>query len=398
MNDIVIDKTNGGLARKNPSGDMISGLLTQGVAVVAGLQLDIVYRLKSVKDATLLGINEAYDETNKILVFEHINEFFRVNPDGDLHVLVVDKTVEISTMVDPLNAGYAKKLLIEAEGKIKQLGVSFDVTLEDIGFVDLTIAIAKAQALVDSEYTLHRPVEVILEGSGFDQTTPLDFRSLNSKGVSVMVGQSLEVANREIESVKYYQKYAAIGTALGAISKAAVNQNIAWVEKFNLYGGSLLSVGISGVAINSVSDSTLETMNDTGAIFFKTHIGRSGIYFNDSHTCIAITDDYAYIENNRTIHKAVRAIRSILLPRLNSPVLVDSDTGKLSPEVIKSYENDGRRALESMLKNDEISALDVFVDPDQNILSTSDLKVQFSLVPTGTARQISVTIGFTNPF
>lgn len=398
MNDVIITKTNGGLGRTNPAGDMISGLITQGVVVVAGAQLDTVYRLKGIKDAITLGLDENYDTANKVLVYEHINEYFRINPDGDLYLMIVSQNLSVTDMVNPSLSTYAKKLLIEAQGKVKQLGVSFNPTQIITDFSNVTAAIPLAQALADQEYTSHRPVSIILEGAGFDYSAGFNFRNQNSKSVSVMVGQSLSIANKVIGGTKYYEKYAAIGTVLGAISKASVNENIAWVEKFNLYGGSLLSAGISNTPIVSIPDGVLDTLNDNGTIFFRNHIGRAGIYFNDSPTCISLTDDFSFIENNRTIDKAVRAIREILLPRLNSPVLIDQATGKLSPEIVKSYEADGRRALETMLKSEEISSMDVFVDPNQNILSSSELQVQFSLVPTGTARKISVTIGFTNPF
>ena len=57
-----------------------------------------------------------------------------------------------------------------------------------------------------------------------------------------------------------------------------------------------------------------------------------------------------------------------------------------------------KAALEAMLANGEISALEVFVDPLQNILATSELKVVVSIIPTGTARKITVDLGFKNPF
>lgn len=398
MNDVIITKTNGGLGRRNPSDDMVSGLLANGLAVVGGVQLDTVYRLKGVQDALALLITPEYDTTNSVLVYEHINEFFRINPNGDLYILLVAQTTTFTELVDPILPGNAKKLLIEAEGKIKQLAVAYNPTTPPVDFSVTEGAILKAQELADSEYTLHRPIQILLEGKGYVIAEPVDFRIENAKNVSVMIGQSSEVANREIAAASPYLGYGAVGTLLGAVSRAAVNENVAWVEKFNVYGGTLSSASVGGILLKDISDGDLETLNDNGAIFFRQHIGRAGYYFNDSHTATALTSDYAYIENNRTIDKAVRSIRSVLLPRLASPVLVDPDTGKLPASVIKSYENDGRKALELMQNNNEISSFTVFVDPEQNILALSELQIQFSLIPTGTARNIKVTIGFSNPF
>lgn len=398
MNDIVITKVNGGLGRKTESQDATSGMLANGVPVTGGVQLGTVYRLGSLSDATALLITEAYDEANKVLVYEHINEFFRINPNGTLYLMLVAQSVSYADMLDKTKAN-AKKLLQSAEGNIKQLAVAYNPGTAVTDFTATSAAIAKAQELATEEYTEHRPIQILLEGRGFDVTaTLINFRALNSKNVAVMVGQSLTVRNRSIASTTPYAKYAAVGTLLGAVSKAAVNENIGWVNNFNLLGGSLSVPAISGVAYNTIANGTIETLNDNGSIFLRTHTGVAGIYLNDSHTATLATDDFAYIENNRTIDKAVRLIRTALLPRLNSPILVDSATGQLSPEVVKSYEMLGKNALETMASVNEISDFDVYVDPSQNILSTSELKVKFTLVPTGTARKISVTIGFTNPF
>ena len=66
-------------------------------------------------------------------------------------------------------------------------------------------------------------------------------------------------------------------------------------------------------------------------------------------------------------------------------------SSEASTERLKSY---GIEVFE--LNN--VDSIDVYVDPEQNILATSKLDVKFTIVPTGTARQIEATIGFSNPF
>lgn len=389
LNDVIINKRSGGLGRRAPNGDMISGLLANGVAASGGAQLDTVYRLRSVQDALALKINAAYD-TATILLYEHIAEIFRINPSCDLYLMLAAQNVTYANLLDPAE-DYATKLLREANGDIRQLAVAFNPAVAVTDTTALVAAIAKAQSLAVSQYAAHMPVEILLEGKGFDPDTALPIRTRNAENITVMFGQALSVATT-------HPTYAAVGTLLGAVSKARVNENIGWVQNFNMYGGNLETAAIGGVPYHTLSQGTINTIHDNGGVFLRTHTGKAGIYFNDSHTATEITSDYAYIENNRTIHKAVRLIRQALLPRLNSPVLIDPETGKLSPEVVKSIETEGRRALEEMLKNQEVSAIDILVDPEQNILSTSELLVDFSLTPTGTSRQITASIGFVNPF
>ena len=413
LNDIVINKTTGGLGRRQPNEDNISGLITTGIAVSGGVQLDTVYNLKSVADAEALKIDTAYDATsgNKMLLYHHITEFFRMNPNGELYLLVVAQEVTatdvlLSDLVDKTNANYAKKLLVEANGKIRQLGVCLN---PDTGYTptittgldaDVLLAATNAEALYLEEAALHRPVHIILEGRSIDSTTIgtslKDLREEALPHVSVVAGADKAISNADAQ----YNGYAAVGTVLGAVSKAKVNESIAWVEKFNLQSeGKLTAVGLSGnTALTSITDGSQDTLNTKGYIFFRTHTGIPGVYANDSHTYTATTDDFAYIENNRTIDKAIRLIRAKLLPKLGSPLKVDADTGQLEAQVVKNFEALGKAAIEVMVQNEEASEIDVYVNPEQNILATGNLEVKFDIVPTGTARKITVTIGFKNPF
>ncbi len=394
LSDITITKLSGGLGRRTPGLDMISGLLANGVAAVGGVQLNEVYLLRSIDDAKDLLIDEAYDTTNSVLVFEHIKEFFRVNPSADLHLMLVAKSVTFAAMVDPEEETNAVKLLQDAQGNIRQLGVAYNPSEAVTDDTALVAAMAKAQLLANWAYSQHMPCEMILEGKGYDIDDPTDFRAQEAENVSVMVGQ-----NKSVASGIGGNTYAALGTLLGAVSRAAVNENVGWVQEFDVRLKNVLeSISISGTEVQFIGTNVLNNINTSGAIFFRFHAGRTGVYFNDAHTGTEATSDFAYLENNRTIHKAVRLIRQALLPRINSPVLVDQETGQLSPEVVKSIETRGRKALETMLSNLEVSGIDILVDPAQNILATSELKVEFSIIPTGTARQIKVTIGFDNPF
>lgn len=396
MNDVVINKVGGGLGRREPSTDAISGLIFNAVAVVGGLQLDTVYKLASLKEAEdLLLLDDAYDEANAILVYEHIREFFRVNPNGELYVKGVAQATTYANMI----TDETESLIAASNGAVNQIAYAYNPTVPVTDATDLLAAIPAAQTLAETLYNQHTPVVILLEGKGFDPATPNDFRALNSDNVSVFVGQAYAVANKTVSASTPYAKYAAIGTYLGAVSLARVNENVGWVQKFNLLGGTLQSASINNVPLVDIPLSQLQTSNTNGANFFRTHIGLAGIYINDAHTATAITSDFAYVENQRTINKATRVIRQTLLPDLNSPINVDPTTGRLSGEVVGALEAKGSKAItETMLNNAELSGFTFRIDPNQNILSTSELVAQLELVPTGTARKIVVNIGFINPF
>jgi hypothetical protein len=190
-----------------------------------------------------------------------------------------------------------------------------------------------------------------------------------------------------------YAEYGCIGNCLGALSKAAVHESIAWVQKFPL--GLSMPGFITGDLVKEVTTTEQNQLNDARFIFVRTHVGTSDCYYNDSHTLDLPTSDYAYIENTRTMDKATRGIRSNLLPYLNSPLYVDATSGKLRADTVASLETIAGKALDDMEKAGELSGYKVEINPDQNVLATSVLEVQIKNVPVGVMRTVLIKIGFT---
>lgn len=380
LNDVVITKLSGGLGRRNPEQDMVSGLLFDDYAIATTeFPFDTVKRLASLEDAEALGITAGYDIDGQSAYYQ-IQQFFRMNPSGDLYVMKTKATSYKAV------AGKALDMQEKANGNIRQLAIIYSGTAT---FADTEDAVAVAQTQAGLAYKDYMPFEVILEGKGFDVDTAPSLTELNAENVSVVIAM-------DVEKAVDYPNTAAVGLALGAISKAKVSENIAWIEKFNLTGEGFAKAGfVGGEEIKTLG--TLSELNEKRYIFARTHTGLAGVYFNDSATCTTGTSDFAYVENNRTINKATRLLRTALLPKLASPVLVDID-GKLPQSVSKSFEGLCRSALEGMIANQEVSAFDVYVDPKQNILATSELKVKAEITPVGTARKIMVDLGFKNPF
>lgn len=378
LNDVVINKLSGGLGRRNPEQDMVSGLLFDGEPTDK-FDLAKVERLASLEDAEALGITADYDVEGQSAYYQ-IQQFFRMNPSGDLYIMGTTATSYEDV------AAKAMDMQEKANGNIRQIAIIYSGATT---FPQTQTAVAKAQQQAALAYTDYMPFEVILEGKGFNVADAISLAGLNAENVSVVVAMDVEKAEK-------YPNSAAVGLALGAISKAKVSENIAWIEKFNLTGEGFAKAGfVGGEEVKTLG--TLSDLNEKRYIFARTHTGLAGVYFNDSSTCTTGTSDFAYVENNRTINKATRLLRTALLPKLASPVLVDID-GKLPQSVSKSFEGLCRSALEAMVANQEVSDFDVYVDPKQNILATSELKVKAEITPIGTARKIMVDLGFKNPF
>lgn len=402
---LTVEISDGNLGRRQPNADMVSALVMNGVATVDYVIGDIV-ELRSVKDAEYIGLDAAYDTTNKVLVFHHISRFFLRNPSGILHIMLVAQDVTLTQMVDVQN-NYVAKVLRENAGAIVQWAVArnpdatYVPTLVSGLDGDVITAIDKAQELIDFEFDRFRYSDCFIEGRSLNGTAvaALDLRTKNAPGVSVVVGADRAIS----ESDTLFNGYAAVGDVLGLTSVAAVSQNIGELSpEFNLTNEAnkaFITAGLSSnIGLSDYSETDLDALHDKGYIFADTNPGEVGFWLNDSHTCTALTSDYAYKENNRTIKKAIKEARRVLQPRIKRRIYVNSETGKIAATDAKDIETMTKGAIKPMLNDGDISGgIDAYVDPDQNILETSRLELELTFVPVAIGRQIKLLIGFKNP-
>ena len=413
MNDIKFEKTNGGLGRQTGSEDVISGLIFAGMGFTFG---DADVNLKGfdtaavddqnnasafarkfiypeqLKDAGIVftkpGDGSESDgalsniEIAKNVLYYHITEFFRMNPEGVLYVMI--KANSATVEVDDIAT-----LQTYAGGNIRQVGV-FNSTLLPI---ESTTGVTGVQEVCKNLENAHRPLSVVLTYSG-DNVILDNLADKTADGncnVSLLIGCDMDTGLVEALG-EDYSKYGCIGLCIGAISKANVHESIAWVGKFPL--GLKAPALFTGNLIRNIATHKLEVLNDKRYIFPVIHAGDADNYFNDSHTLDVDSSDYAYIENVRTIDKACRGIRGKLLPSLSSPLEVDPGTGKLDTPTVAFLETTAGEALEEMEKAGEISGYKVEIDPDQNVISTGNVEIIIKKVPVGVMRKVRVKIGF----
>ena len=435
MNDIRFTKTNGGMGRKAANEDPISGLLmylpelsvddltsndnghTPFNKIVApdGTEPHDLYvvKLRYPEELENLGAGFAeqelstdYDSNTALQYMEkaasnalvyHVQEFFRMNPEGTLYLGI---KCEGDTIADKDIAAIQNY----AGGALRQCGV-FTPKVTD--------SITKYQEQCAALEEQHEPLSLIVTTSGckvevtdpqndeteisvrpdhqdeFDLTTSHVLAGRSN--VSFLVGCELDGVR--VQQLGQYAYYGCIGTCLGAVSKAAVHECIAWVQNFPL--GLKVPGLFTDQIINEVRMEDQELINDNRYIFVRTHVGNADNFFNDSHTLDEPTSDYAYIENVRTIDKACRGVRANLLPYLNSPLKVDAETGQLDPGTVAFLETTAGKALEDMEKAGELSGYRAEIDPEQNVLATSEVEVLIKNVPMGVMRSVHVKIGFT---
>ncbi|HRO08572.1 MAG TPA: DUF2586 family protein [Saprospiraceae bacterium] len=385
LNNVYFETVAGGLGRLPEGEDHVSCLIyktSSPSTVFGGL-------IKSYEEAEQnVTINNIMG-SDPVLAFQ-IREYFQMAGPSELYVIL-----EATSGGVPVTSYHTW-----TKGRVRQIYWHRD----DMTYTNVLAKVAEAGVFATALNALFIPAVILLSVKDHtklitDNTLPILHQNDNPE-VSVLISGDGSGAGNGLADLLTIKYIPAGGALLGLLSKAAVHESIGWVRKFplaykadgvNNYEKTRFSDG--SYLPGGVTETTLETLSDKGYIFLRQIEGVPGVYVNDTHTACDETSDYRYIENNRTIHKAKRGIRASLLPDLNSPIEVTAD-GTLSADMVAYFVNQTSRPLNLMLNAGEISAFEVIIDPDQDILTTSILNIDVKIVPRGTARTIKVNIGY----
>jgi hypothetical protein len=321
--------------------------------------------------------------SKRIVEYYHVSEFFRLQPKGVLYVAYYDT-------YDAANVALVRDF---ANGEIRQMGV-----FHNYSTAWSTGQVGALQTQATASQTLYKPLSILFapEFSGTANVSALtDITGLSSKNVSVIISQDGNGFGYKLWKTTG-KTISDLGAKLGAVALSAVSESIAWIGKFNMSDGTELETAAfgNGQLNNDLSDSLLTTLNDYGYMFLRKMIGIGGTYNTPPTTATLPTSDYHFVYSNRTIDKATRGVRTTLLPEVSRPITLNSD-GTMTAGFVAYMESQAGLSLEQMIRDNELSAFDVAIDPSQNVLSTNNITVSIRLLPIGVADFITVNIGFT---
>lgn len=387
MNKLTIERQNGNILKTLEGQDHVSGLLFYVAAaadVPSGFKTQPVQGISTLDAAKDAGITaDASSWAVKVMHYQ-IGCAVAQNPGVTLYVGVYQKG-------EAQDFAEIKAMQNFAAGAIRQIGIWDGTTAMTAA------AVTKIQAQADACDAEGGAPLVVLYASKVSSvgSLPQDV-SGSCPRVSVVIaedcGADVSALRNDTGNKTAKNSVTAIGTALGQLSKASVEQSISWVKEFPT--GVSVPGFADGTLVRDTDRSVLEQLDAARYLFMMTVTGISGSYWNDSHNMDAATSDYSAIENVRTMDKACRGIRTYLTPELGGNVYVDAGTGKLQAYSVKHLETVAQKALEDMEKAGELSGYKVAIDPEQNVLSTSRIEVVIQNVPVGVARKINVKIGF----
>ncbi len=373
----------GGLGRTSASTDTHAGLLFAGnTALSAAVQ-------------TLTGAGQvefaasASDKAKAECNFA-IAEFFRLNASGVLYVCGCAgvEADDITTALEALSAKYVG--IIGVQGDLL-LSSTTDAT-ELVNSLD---AWAKVRAANYAEF-----FRVILAPTGAVEFAvgDLDFSEVENERVMFVAGY--DGANNMC------------GTMLGQLGAYPVHQKPSWAAH-------RIDNGVQWSEVSLLDDEPLPTTTtadtmvaERGLCYAGYYARLSGTYWKNSRMCVGTTSDFAIITHCRVIDKAMGLLYDTYIKRLDAPLYIDASSGLLSAEDIAELQAKGYTALTAGMidgkSGDDVElSIDsttgslpqntVFINPDQNVLSTETLNVQVSLIPVGASSNIVINIGLSNP-
>jgi hypothetical protein len=316
--------------------------------------------------------------------YYHIEEFFRMQPKGVLYV-------GFFAIPSPYTFTEVATMRTFSNGTIRQLGVYKDGSAFSTANITTLQTVAATFLQYKTTMSILYAADLV---SVTDLTTLTDLSTLNSNYVSAVISQ--DGAGKGFNLFKATgRSITTLGATLGAVALSRVSESISWVGKFNMSNGvecDTLAFA-NGQNYKDLDINLITTLSYYRYVFMRKFDDYSGSFHTDGHCCTTYQSDYSYIENNRTIGKAIRGVNASLLTELSSPLTLNPD-GTLQATTVAHFEDKMEPNLDQMVRDGDLSAYSRSVDPDQDVLSTSKLVCSVGLLPKGVARMIEVPISF----
>ena len=377
---------NGQLGTVGESPDGLFALVCGAAAVTKKLELGKAYTLHSFDELAALGVTAE----NNPRLYKHVQDFYTEAEEGTkLVIYPVDKAKTFAELCDK-DTGVIKDLIMAENGALRGIFVAGDgreATVTTNGLDnDLFTALPKAQQLAEwATVSLYAPLFIILEGRGYKGGVVKDLHKETYNRVGVLIGDTVKASEG-----------AAVGLMAGRLATLPVQRNIARVKNGALKPITMF-LGEKPVEENA---SAVSDLYDAGYITPRKYVGKAGYFFTDDRLACEQTDDYAHITARRTIDKAYRIAYTALLELMMDELAVNDD-GTLRHGIIMAWqqmmENAVNRAMTAAgeLSADENGAgCKAYIDPKQNVLSTSKIELVLKVRPFGYARYVDVKLGF----
>lgn len=323
----------------------------------------------------------------------HIDEVFRINPTCVLYVGIISASSSFNELIT----------LQQASGnKLRQIGIYDTDTTRPL-----------AANISGTILQIHNAANTVIKTAPFqvfyspnikaitDLSTYPDQNLNTSNLVQTIISQD-GLAKGALLYVQLGQTIGNIGAKIGSISKSRVSASDAQpISDFNISDGvENNTFGFGNGLLDSQVTTGLKVQLDNYRYTFFRPFGDTlvGTYWTDNKCCVSSTNSYAFVNDNRTMHKISRICYSTLVPLLNSEVIFNTD-GTLKNTSVQIFKSAVSEAITANMITGYgsmplISGFKVTIDPTQNVQATNNLVVNVIIVENGIARNITVNIAY----
>lgn len=391
MGSVNITLANGQLGAALQTNDGITGLVLTGVSESGGYTAGSPILVTSMSDVAVAGITN----TNNPFAIKQLQEFYNQAGTGSqLYLMLVPTTMTVAQMADNSNPNGAKKLLEFAGGKIKVLGLLSDddaitagggsITITNGLNADVYTAASNIRIMAQAYFVAQTPFRCVIGGtsySGSPASLTDETAGTSNNRCAILIGDTVS------------GKAASMGLLLGVISSIPVQRKISRVRTGPLTNTAAY---LHTTPLESATGDAA-IISGKGFITFITYPNVSGYFFSGDPMLTATTDDYSMLARGRVMDKAHILAYTTFVQEVDDEVPVNDD-GTLDAGFCKWLSQQiVNQVNTTMTANKEISAINCFIDPAQNILSTNELHVVLKITPVGYATDIEITLGFENP-
>jgi hypothetical protein len=382
MGSVSITLAEGQLGGTIQTNDGITGMVLTGITDGGGYIQGTPILITSTGDVSTAGITIA----DNPFAIKQLQEFYNQAGSGaQLYLMLVPTSVTVTQMADNANLNGARKLLDFAAGKIKVLGLLSDDDAIDLGGGTITVtnglnadvytAASNMRVMAAAYFAAEKPFRCIIGGSSYSglPASLIDESSgTTNNRTAILIGDTVSGNS------------ACLGLALGVVSAIPVQRKISRVRT----GALTNNVAYLGTTILESAGGEAAVIAGKGYITFVAYPNVSGYFFSGDPMLAATTDDYGMLARGRVVDKAHILAYTTFVQEVDDEVPVNADGTLdagfckwLSQQIVNQVNN-------TMTANKEISAVSCFIDPVQNILSTSRLTVVLKITPVGYATDI----------
>ena len=372
---VTVNVSNGNLMQDVAVADAVPALVaTVKTTSLVGKTAEIY----SLDDAVSLGYTESAEPFMYNLIKEYYDEL------GGKQLLYVYGIAQATTMTKALTAtetNSVAKLLLETEGEVNLIAIARNPESgysAGSGFLDKDVetAVTASKALAENYQSQNKPIRLLIEGRVANESASNTYspsEAGNGYAGVVLGGTSAD------------------GSAAVSIALARAVKYPAHVKLGNGQNGPLsaLQIYIGTKPMEERSD--LETLHEDGFIVFMHRTGSAGYYFGVDNMCES--GDYRILVHGRVIDKAQRIAAKAYLPFVENDMRMESDGSINASDAIYLGS-----ILETAIRaemSEQISNVKVNVPVKQDVINTSNVNIQISVLPLGYSSYLTINLGLT---